>query len=697
MPVALRTSLGTVGKEEIGRWLANAPQVSSIDLPSKGIDDEAAALLATLVLNCGELLRGLALKKNSISNVGAKSLADALALLPSGSLALLDLSSNRLTVSGAEALTKAFVGVDPHLGGQSTRLTRLLDLSWNDLGDVGVECVSDCIGSCSDAAGMLRLRLRGVGCRDKGLTALTKCIKSLAELDVSANLITASGAAALCHAAEEAPNLSTLGVSSLASLDRQGREDVASALVWGAWRAPGLRQLDCSGNWLGDEWCAELVGALFESNTSVLEALCLGESGVADTTMAALALGLARQGGCMGDGTGIRVLDLAGNALNDACVAALSRGLARSVALEQLGLAWNRITCVGACALAEGLVLQRPWEAWMESGCKAGIGTGLVDLDLGWNNIADKGAEALAMAAMECVSDARAREFKVPWCLERLNLAGAHVSARVLGLLEAAVGARAAMADAVANELSQESESPATAAALRVLRARRAGAPAGLQVLGLRLSDGTAATMQSAAHSRLQAIWENREAAEVDECKEVPVDEDECNESMAAPHSPVPHMDSILPESGGEETEECHPDRSAGTVWVAEAATRHQQGPRSPLLIQDEELVDPHNLSFAQKQELFRARLFRGPRQPSPPQSFDWPESVPADAWPCVPPRAASPDGQEHMEDAGVFDGASGQACDAPSQEASDDIDEEELRPARKVPVGAWSYAVAPR
>merc|ERR1719264_500632 len=109
MPVALRTSLGTVGKEEIGRWLANAPQVSSIDLPSKGIDDEAAALLATLVLNCGELLRGLALKKNSISNVGAKSLADALALLPSGSLALLDLSYNCFTVSGAEALAKAYV------------------------------------------------------------------------------------------------------------------------------------------------------------------------------------------------------------------------------------------------------------------------------------------------------------------------------------------------------------------------------------------------------------------------------------------------------------------------------------------------------------------------------------------------------------------------------------------------------------
>ena len=86
-------------------------------------------------------------------------------------------------------------------------------------------------------------------------------------------------------------------MSLLASLDHQGWEDVGSALVCGAWRAPDLRHLDCSGNCLGDEWCAELVGTLFESNTSVLEALCLGESGIADATTAALALGLARQGG----------------------------------------------------------------------------------------------------------------------------------------------------------------------------------------------------------------------------------------------------------------------------------------------------------------------------------------------------------------------------------------------------------------
>lgn len=321
----------------------------------------------------------------------------------------------------------------------------------------------------------------------------------------------------------------------------------------------------------------------------------------------------------------------------------------------------------------------------MESGCNTAIGTGVVDLDLGWNNIADKGAEALAMAAMECVSDVRAREFKVPWCLERLNLAGAHIGARVLGLLEAAVGARAAMADAVANELTQESENPAITAALRTLRARRAGAPAGLQVLGLRLSDGAAATMmQSAAHSRLQAIWENWETPELEESKEAPLHAGGCT-GPAAASPPGQHPSSMLLEPDAAETnldEACEP---AGTVWVAEAAASQQQGPRSPLLIQDEELVDPHNLSFAEKQELFKSRLFRAPRQPSPVPSSGGPETLSADGWPCGSPRAAATDGQDDA------------VCGVPGQSpVASDIDESELRPARRVPTGAWSYACAP-
>jgi len=306
---------------------------------------------------------------------------------------------------------------------------------------------------------------------------------------------------------------------------------------------------------------------------------------------------------------------------------------------------------------------------------------------------------------MECVSDVRAREFKVPWCLERLNLAGAHIGARVLGLLEAAVGARAAMADAVANELTQDSENPATLAALRALRARRAGAPAGLQVLGLRLSDGAGATMmQSAAHSRLQAIWENWETPELEECKEAPLDAGDYSEPAAVPPPSGSHVSSMLlePGAGGTDLDEaCVPDSSAaGTVWVAEAAGSHQQGPRSPLLIQDEELIDPHNLTFAEKQEFFKARLFRGPRKPSPqPTSPPKSETVSADVWACVPPHSAAMDGQEQM-DSGV-NGALEQAlvaCDAlPHDTGCGDIDEEELRPARRVPTGAWSYACAPR
>lgn len=522
----LRTQKKEFGLEDVQRWLYRNDdhhRITAIDLPGKRVSDDTAMLLNSLAMRCRRL-RVLKLDRNFISDAGAKSLAEALPHFRNV-LVHLDLSHNRLGARGAEEVAKAYLsGLQNHGDGGSCGSAaepapadgeglrgrgsgaeagrgRLLDLSHNELGDHGVAAVARHLSG----RGEVRLRLRGVGCGQVGVNALLAFKEALAELDLGLNPMGVVGVSALCRAVCSAAHWRTLGLSYLTAIDQLNLQNrggsLVTQLVTCVRGASQLRDLDCSGNGIGDYGGRMLVEALQESEPHTLERLAMGESGCGIQTSNALQTALrkkvAKDGGC----AGLRVLELPSNRLTDECAAVLAEGVAKSLTLTRLLLSRNMISDRGTMDLANALELQRSNRdlplGYDRPGC-------IVDLDLAMNPVGDEGASALAMAATASTAEAEAKRFGVAWGLERLYLADTLVGNRGLDALGIAVASRAALADSAADFLAKSCDDEL----LRTLRTRRVRMPAGFEVLGLAgLDDGPAGHMRNEAQSRLQELW----------------------------------------------------------------------------------------------------------------------------------------------------------------------------------------------
>ncbi|CAE8635295.1 unnamed protein product [Polarella glacialis] len=524
----LETWKEVVDIDTVGGWLARSHQLartSAILLPRKQINDDSAGLLGALALQCIHL-RSLKLSGNSIGDEGACCLAESLRLMPPGSLQELDLSSNRLTALGADALARAFFAKrgasELDEGAAAVAGKRLLDLSDNDLEDHGVAGLARCLPRAvsTSAVTSLQLRLQAVGCTHRGLAELLARSSCLSGLDVGRNPLGLAGGTAAAVASQRRLGWQSLGIASLweemasstagqgtssSSTSRTGQlqqakvgwPELAGPLAECLQHAEGLTDLDCGSNAFGDAGCGKLVQGLCNRPRPVLQRLLLPRTGFGSDAARSLAWCLAPGQG----GSAVRVLDISGNGLGDACIELLAHGLARSHSLQELQLANNAISCKGASVLADGLMAQRNL-ALLTRAASEPLSCLLV-LGLSDNPVGVDGAKRLARAASVSAEDAGCVEFESLWGLEILELANTQVGVAGCDALAAAVAARAALADAASRRLA---ESGPRDKLFKALVARGTRQPAGLKVLGLDVGDRTGDLLR-AAQARLAAFW----------------------------------------------------------------------------------------------------------------------------------------------------------------------------------------------
>ncbi|KAG7477492.1 hypothetical protein MATL_G00070180 [Megalops atlanticus] len=276
------------------------------------------------------------------------------------------LDSCNLTETSCDTVASALQSVPSHL--------IELDLSYNKLGDLGVERL--CAGLESPNCKLQRLRLDSCNLTETSCDTVASALQSvpshLIELDLSNNKLGDSRVERLC-AGLKSPNckLQRLRLASC-DLTETSCDTVASALQ----SVPShLIELDLSYNKLGDSGVKRLCAGLKSPNCK-LQRLSFRESNLTDGCCDDLASVLCSSH------SELRDLELRDNDLQDSGVRALSAGLEDpQCKLQRLGLSGCRITETGCASVASAL-RSNP--------------SHLRELDLSYNHPGDSGVRALS-------------------------------------------------------------------------------------------------------------------------------------------------------------------------------------------------------------------------------------------------------------------------------------------------------------
>ncbi|XP_043115559.1 NACHT, LRR and PYD domains-containing protein 12-like [Puntigrus tetrazona] len=329
-----------------------------------------------------------------ITDEGCSALASALISNPSHLLEL-DLSFNELGDRGIKCLSDGLknglckveklklkkcgitdegcAALDSALKSNPSHL-RELELTTNNVGDLGVNWLS--IALKNPECLLKILRLTGCGITHKGCDALASALKSnlsqLKELNLANNVIGDSGLKLLSAAlADLRCKLQTLGLNDC-GIKNEGCAALASALRS---NPSHLIELDLSGNKVGD-FGVQILSTALEMTYCKLGKLKLVNCGITDEGCSALATALTS------NPSHLRELDLSGNKVQDSGVQMLSSGLENYYCqLETLRLMSCGITDESCAALSSALT-SNP--------------SHLRQLDLSKNKLSDSGINLLS-------------------------------------------------------------------------------------------------------------------------------------------------------------------------------------------------------------------------------------------------------------------------------------------------------------
>ncbi|KAL7824722.1 hypothetical protein SRHO_G00344560 [Serrasalmus rhombeus] len=308
----------------------NSAKHSGVDL-----SPAQCSALVYMLLNSGEVLDELDLKKYSTSEEAYRRLIPALTVCRKARLV-----GCNLTKDSCETLCSALQSANSPL--------KELDLSTNNLQDSGVKLLS--AGLKSSQCTLEKLRLVGCNLTKDSCETLCSALQSanspLKELDLSTNNLQDSGVKLLSAGLKSSQcTLEKLRLAGC-NLTKDSCEPLCSALQSAN---SSLKELDLSNNNLQDSR-VELLSAGLTRSHCTLEKLRLVTCNIGQKVCENLGSALRSAN------SSLKELDLSNNVLQDSGVELLSAGLKSShCKLEKLGLSGCMVTVRGCSHLASAL------------------------------------------------------------------------------------------------------------------------------------------------------------------------------------------------------------------------------------------------------------------------------------------------------------------------------------------------------
>ena len=237
----------SVGFKALSNSLLNHPKLVILNCSGNEAKEEGAKSLSVLLKSKGSKLKSIILSGNKIKSEGAKHIGAALSCNPS--------------------------------------LTHI-DLSDNELGDVGANWIGEALVVQNNKLNRLGLAFNGI--TDNGMATLCmglRCCSSLEAFDIGNNMIQNAGCVLLCN---ELTNLSVTELNvAFNNISTNGIKHIASAIL----ASKTIQSLDLSGNDIISDAADSIYTMLLESMT--LKKFSIDHHSIGDIGLRQIASGIA--------------------------------------------------------------------------------------------------------------------------------------------------------------------------------------------------------------------------------------------------------------------------------------------------------------------------------------------------------------------------------------------------------------------
>ena len=350
-------NIGDDGAKGIAEGLHHCTQLEELIVSHNSFRENGACSLASSICHYTQCLRKLDISYNSIGNVGANAIADALSSC--SHLEELIVSHNEYRENGTCSISRSLC--------YYAHCLRKLDISFNYIGSGGAKAIAESLNNCTH---LEELIIGHNHLWEDGAYALASTFSHYAQcictLDITNNRIKIKGCKELAKVLQHCVNLRILYMS-YNSIGSDGALVFAEALK----HCRNLLKLDISLNDLGNEGTNAIAGAL--KHCTLLEEVNVNRNDIGADGACSLASSFSYYAQCL------RKLYVSNNHIGSEGCIAIAESFQHCVNFEELDLSCNDLKDTDAIVLAGAL-----------RHCIR-----LRKLDISYNNIGSDGYSAL--------------------------------------------------------------------------------------------------------------------------------------------------------------------------------------------------------------------------------------------------------------------------------------------------------------